>query len=87
VRALRYSARMTTPGGDRPDAGSARRFLMMLGIFFALLAMAALLLPSWNVPSPAIPVCALLGFGLIVIARFLPDGWVRRIENLLIGWP
>lgn len=78
---------MTTSGGDRPDAGSARRFLMMLGILFALLAMAALLFPSWNVPSPAIPVCATLGVGLIVVARFLPGTWVRRIENLLIGWP
>ena len=78
---------MTTRGGDRPDAGSARRFLLMLGIFFALLATAGLLFPSWDVPSPAIPVCAALGFGLIVIARFLPHAWVRRIENLLIGWP
>jgi hypothetical protein len=78
---------MSTPEQNGPEAGSARRFLLALGVSFAALAIACVAFPSWNVPDPAVPVCALLAIGLIAIARFLPDRWVRRIESLLIGWP
>ena len=78
---------MPTPSDNHPDAGSARRFLLVLGVFFAILAVACLAFPSWNVPGHAMPVCAALGAGLIAIARFVPDKWVRRIEKLFIGLP
>jgi hypothetical protein len=78
---------MSTPEQNDPNPGSARRFLLALGIFFAVLAVVCLAFPSWNVPGHAMPVCAMLAIGLIAIARFLPDSWVRRIESMLLGWP
>jgi hypothetical protein len=78
---------MSTPEQNDPKLGSARRFLLALGIFFAVLAIACLAFPSWNVPGHAMPVCAMLAIGLIAVARFLPDSWVRRIESLLLGLP
>lgn len=78
---------MSTSSDQQTDAGSARRFLALLGVLFAALAVACAVFPSWNVPSHAMPVCAALGTGLIVVARCVPDTWVRRIENLFLGWP
>ncbi|HEY6642418.1 hypothetical protein [Povalibacter sp.] len=78
---------MPTPRDNDSDARSARRFLLALGFFFAGLAIACLAFPSWNVPGHAMPVCAMLAVTLVGFARFVPDAWVRRLENIFIGWP
>ncbi len=78
---------MPTSSDDDSDAGSARRFLFVLGLCFTGLAIACLMLPSWDVPAHAVPICGTLGVGLILIARFVPSAWVRRIESLFLGWP
>ena len=67
------------------DRLRARRFLIVLGLFFVAIAAYVAAAPE-NSPEYASLICGFIGSGLIFFGKFGSEKIIKILETLLTGW-